>query len=209
MTTIESDGMRSADVPAPPAGDTTIANPNVLAALRSGRQESLDRVVALLYEELRVIAHRRLNRHRLGGRKEENSIATTALVNEAYLKLVDQSEAKWNDRAHFLALAAVAMRHILIDRARARVAGKRGGAQRAITLEETVATDDTPEALLDIDDALNRLSHVDARLARVVECRFFGGLSEDEIAEALGVTRRTVQRDWAKAKMLLRRSLTG
>ena len=209
MTTIESDGMRSADVPASPGSDTTIASPNVLVALRSGRQESLERVVALLYQELRVIAHRRLNRHRLGGRKEEISIATTALVNEAYLKLVDQAEAKWNDRAHFLALAAVAMRHILIDRARARVAGKRGGVQRAITLEESIATDDTPEALLDIHDALNRLSEVDARLARVVECRFFGGLSEDEIAEALGVTRRTVQRDWAKAKMLLRRSLTG
>ena len=188
--------------PAPNAGD-------VLAALRSGRRDSLDQLVPVVYEELRVIAHRHLARHRSGA-AADRTIATTALVNEAYLKLVDQARADWNDRAHFLALASVAMRHVLIDRARGRAAQKRGGANVAVTLEdEAVAADDSPNTLLDINDALDRLAQLDARLARVVECRFFGGLSEEETAVALGVTARTVQRDWAKAKVMLRRDLEG
>jgi RNA polymerase sigma factor (TIGR02999 family) len=101
-----------------------------------------------------------------------------------------------------------AMRHILINRAKARVAKRRGGAEAVVTLdEEAIAADRTPEALLDLNEALDRLADLDPRLARVVECRFFGGLSEDEIAEALGITVRTVQRDWAKARRLLRRAL--
>ena len=180
---------------------------DVLTTLRSGEPESLDRLVAALYDELRLIAHRHLAKHR---RPEDRqpTLATTALVNEVYLKLVDQSQAEWSDRAHFLALAAVAMRHILIDRAKARLAQKRGGPGGAVTLEEeAIAADDSPEALLGVNDALDRLAQIDARLARVVECRFFGGLTEEETADALGVTRRTIQRDWAKAKMLLRRAL--
>ena len=179
----------------------------VLQALRSDQRESLDSLIAFLYQELRVIAHRHLAKQRRAGARE-GTLATTALVNEAYLKLVDQSQAGWNDRAHFLALAAVAMRHILIDRAKAKVAQKRGGAQPPVTLEgEGIAAEDSPEALLDINNALDRLAELDPRLARVVECRFFGGLSESETADALGVTTRTVQRDWVKAKMLLRRTL--
>jgi RNA polymerase sigma factor (TIGR02999 family) len=186
---------------------STSTRDEVLQALRSGRRESLDSLIALLYQELRVIAHRHLARHRRAG-EGQGTLATTALVNEAYLKLVDQSQAGWKDRAHFLALAAVAMRHILIDRAKAKVAQKRGGAQAPITLEgDGIAAEDSPEALLDINNALDRLAELDPRLARVVECRFFGGLSESETAEALGVTMRTVQRDWVKAKMLLRRTL--
>jgi RNA polymerase sigma factor (TIGR02999 family) len=180
---------------------------DVLTTLRGGEPESLDRLVAALYDELRAIAHRHLAKRR---RPEDRSptLATTALVNEVYLKLVDQSQATWSDRAHFLALAAVAMRHILIDRAKARVAQKRGGPSGAVTFEdEAIGSDEPPEVLLAVDEALDHLAEVDARLARVVECRFFGGLSEDETASALGVTRRTVQRDWAKAKMLLRRAL--
>lgn len=192
------------DDSAPMSGQT---GGNVLEGLRSDPQESLDSLVALLYQELRRIAHGHLARRRRSGAKQ-GTLATTGLVNEVYLKLVDQSQAGWKDRAHFLALAAVAMRHILIDRAKARVAQKRGGERVAVTLEEeAIAVDESPEALLDIDAALERLATLDARLARVVECRFFGGLSESETAEALGVTVRTVQRDWAKAKMLLRRSL--
>ena len=179
---------------------------DALTALRTGRPESLDRLVAVLYQELRLIAHRRLNRHRNGSAKE-STLATTALVNEAYLKLVNQSQAQWKDRTHFFALAAVAMRHILIDRAKARLAQKRGGHREAVTLKDAVSTDDSPEALLHIDEALGQLGEIDPRLARVVELRFFGGLSDDEIAETLEVTRRTVQRDWAKARMLLRRLL--
>ena len=179
----------------------------VLATLRGGSRESLDSLVNVLYEELRAIAHRHLAKHRQGG--ERGTLATTALVNELYVKLVDQTRAEWKDRAHFLALAAVAMRHILIDQAKARLAQKRGGPLIAVSLEEeAIAAEDSPEALLGIDEALDRLAAVDARLARVVECRFFGGLSEEETAEALGVTKRTVQRDWVKAKMLLRRALT-
>ena len=171
---------------------------DALDALRSGRRESLDALTALLYEELREIAHR----HR--GREQDATLATTALVHEAYLKLVDQSRASWNDRAHFLALAAVVMRHILIDRARSRLAGKRGGSHDVVTFDdEAVAPNEDPGALLQIDEALDRLAAMDERLAQVVECRFFGGLTHEEIAAALGVTVRTVERDWAKARVLL------
>jgi len=190
-------------VTTPPAGIAGPGPTDLLADLRSGRQESLDALIPVVYDELRVIAHRQLRRRAPGA-----TLATTALVNEAYLKLVDQSRAGWRDRAHFLALAAVAMRHVLTDRARASVALKRGGVRQRVTLEEDAAlADDDPASLLEIDDALRTLESVDPRLARVVECRFFGGLSEEEIAEALDVTVRTVQRDWKKARMLLRRAL--
>jgi RNA polymerase sigma factor (TIGR02999 family) len=173
---------------------------DLLDELRNGRREALDQLIVVLYDELREIAHR----HRVA-RDGPATLATTALVHEAYLKLVDQSRARWNDRAHFLAIAAVAMRHILADRARARVALKRGGVQALVTFDDaTVAADTDPEALLQINDALDRLAKVDERLARVVEYRFFGGLTNEEISETLGITVRTVERDWAKARMLLR-----
>lgn len=173
---------------------------DVLDALRSGRREALDGLTSLLYVELREIAHRHRARE-----SRDVTLATTALVHEAYLKLVDQSRAQWTDRAHFLALAAVAMRHILTDRARARLSAKRGGARDVVTFDdETVASEDRPGALLQIHEALERLAGVDPRLACVVEYRFFGGLTHEEIASALGVTVRTVERDWAKARVLLR-----
>jgi RNA polymerase sigma factor (TIGR02999 family) len=177
---------------------------DLLDDLRGGDRDALDRITVLLYDELREIARRHRRAY-----VDSASLVTTALVHEAYLKLVDQSRAKWNDRAHFLALAAVAMRHILADRAKARVAVKRGGDHVAVTLdEETIASDDMPGALLQIDEAIARLDAIDARLARVVEYRFFGGLTNEEIAEALGVTVRTVERDWVKARMLLREDLS-
>jgi RNA polymerase sigma factor (TIGR02999 family) len=158
----------------------------------------------IVYEHLRVIAH-----HQLTIREREGLLSTTGLVHEAYLKLVDQSRVTWCDRAHFFALASVAMRHVLVDQARARLAQKREGGLQRVTFDDAqIAGADQPEALLDINDAVDRLAAVEPRLARVVECRFFGGLSEDETAEALGVTARTVQRDWAKARMLLRRALS-
>jgi len=185
--------------------DTGKAHHDLLEALRSGHREALDRITVLVYDELREIAHR----HRRA-RGEISTLATTTVVHEAYLKLVDQTRARWNDRAHFLALAAVAMRHILADRAKARVAAKRGGKQPLITLDEDmIASDDEPGALLQIDEALRRLDRVDGRLARVVEYRFFGGMTNEEIAESLGVTVRTVERDWVKARMLLRDDLTS
>lgn len=149
------------------------------------------------------MAHRQLAARDRGG-----TLQTTALVHEAYLKLVDQSRAAWRDRAHFLAVASIAMRHVLVDRAKARLALKRGGAHRHITFDEQeIGVDDQPDALVQLDEALQRLGEVDPRLVRVVECRFFGGLTEEEIAEALGLTVRTVQRDWVKARMMLRRAL--
>jgi RNA polymerase sigma factor (TIGR02999 family) len=178
---------------------------DVLAELRSGRRDTLDRLMPVVYEQLRLIA-----RHQLAIREHGATLSTTGLVHEAYLKLVDQSRVAWNDRAHFFALASVAMRHVLVDRAKARLAQKREGALQRVTLDnEQIASDDQPEAVLDINDALDRLAAVEPRLARVVECRFFGGLTEDETAETLGVTTRTVQRDWAKARMLLRRALSA
>lgn len=176
---------------------------DVLTALRTGGGESLDRVIPLVYQELRGMAHRQLAARGRGG-----TLQTTALVHEAYLKLVDQSRADWRDRAHFLAVASIAMRHVLVDRAKARLALKRGGALRRITFDEQeIGVDDQPDALVQLDEALERLGDVEPRLVRVVECRFFGGLTEEEIAEALGLTVRTVQRDWAKARMMLRRAL--
>lgn len=178
---------------------------DVLAALRGRTRESLDQLVPLVYDELKVIARRQLARRHRAGAKDA-TLATTALVNEAYLKLVDQSQAQWKDRAHFLALAAVSMRHILIDRAKARIRRKRGGGVADVTLEDAaLVTDGGADRLLEIDDALDRLATVSPRLARVVVCRFYGGLSHEEIAEALSVTVRTVERDWAKARLLLRR----
>jgi RNA polymerase sigma factor (TIGR02999 family) len=181
---------------------------DVLSELRTGRHQSLDRLVPLVYDELRAIAHRELAARRHGARG--GTLSTTALVHEAYLKLVDQSRAGWRDRAHFLALASLAMRHVLVDRAKARARLKRGGGQWHLSLdEEEIGVDDQPEALLQLDEALDRLAALEPRLARVVECRFFGGLTEEEIAAALGVTLRTVQRDWAKARMLLQRVLAS
>lgn len=176
-----------------------------LTELKSGRRDSLDRLMPVVYEELRLIAHRQLAFRQGGG-----TLSTTGLVHEAYLKLVDQSRVAWRDRAHFFALASVAMRHVLVDRAKARFAQKREGNYKRISLDDEQIPDfDQPEAMLQLNDALDRLGAVEPRLAKVVDCRFFGGMSEEEIAEALGITTRTVQRDWAKARMLLRRALDG
>lgn len=156
-----------------------------------------------VYDALRVIARRQLS-----GREGGGTLSTTGLVHEAYLKLVDQSRIAWRDRSHFFALASVAMRHILVDRARARLAQKREGAMHRITLDsELIAAPDQPEEMLQLSDAIERLAQVEPRMARVVDCRFFGGMNDEEIAEALEVTTRTVQRDWAKARVLLRRAL--
>ena len=165
--------------------------------------ESLDEAVEVAYRELRAIAHRRLI-----ARGRNGTLSTTALVNEAYLKLVEQSSVAWSDRAHFLALASLVMRHVLVDRARERIALKRGGARHRIDLDdEEIAVDAEPEIVLQLNDAMDRLAAFEPRLARVVECRFFGGLTEKETADALDVTLRTVQRDWVKARVLLRRAL--
>jgi RNA polymerase sigma factor (TIGR02999 family) len=153
----------------------------------------------VVYDELRRRAHW-LRRDQHG----DDTLTTTGLVHEAYLKLVDQTRANWQDRAHFLAVASMAMRQILVDHARERGALKRGGDLRRVDLDEdVVAASEQAAHLLALDEALTELAQVDGRLARVVECRFFGGLTEEETAEALGITARTVRRDWTKAKALL------
>jgi RNA polymerase sigma factor (TIGR02999 family) len=171
--------------------------------LPSDGQAPLDELIAFAYQELRTIAHRRLA---VGG--GNGTLSTTALVHEAYLKLADQPQSRWRDRSHFFAVASLAMRHVLVDFAKARGTLKRGGERHRITLDEVdIAVDDQADALLQLNDALDRLAEVEPRLAKVVECRFFGGLSEEEIANTLGVTVRTVRRDWVKARVMLQRVL--
>ncbi len=178
---------------------------DVTGELRIGSREAIDRLVPLVYRELREIAHRHLMQ-----RRDSATLDTSALVNEAYLKLAGQSHVQLNDRVHFLSVAAVAMRHILTDRAKARRSIKRGGDRCRVTLDEsTISVDDAPDALLQITDALDRVEMIDPRLARIVEYRFFGGLTNEEIAAALGITERTVERDWIKARMLLREMLAA
>ena len=156
----------------------------------------------LVYGELRRIAHAQLSRDR------GSTLATTGLVHEVYLRLAGSRQAASIDRVHVLALAAVAMRQVIVDRAKARRALKRGGSDYRVTLdEEAIAAEDQSAAVLEIHDALDRLASIDERLARVVVLRFFGGLPPEAIAEVNGVTVRTVERDWAKARMLLRELL--
>jgi len=184
-----------------PAEADLPSRPALLEELRGGGRVALDRAVTLLYDELSEIAHRLRVARR-------STVDTQTLVHEAYLKLASHRERNWNDRAHFLALAAVVMRHVLTDRVRARLASKREGDRIAVPIDElAIASPDRSGALLEIVDALERLEDVDARLARVVEYRFFGGLTNDEIAVVLGVDERTVRRDWTRAQALLRTSL--
>ena len=183
--------------------DISATRIDLLSDLRADSPGSVDRLVALAYHELRAIAHRRL-----AARGPAGTLSTTALVNEAYLRLADRSRTDAYERAHFHAAASLAMRHVLVDRARERVALKRGGVRQRVTLDDAhLAVDAEPDALLELDDAMHRLAAFEPRLARVVECRFFGGLTVPETAEALGITVRTVQRDWVKARVLLRRTL--
>jgi RNA polymerase sigma factor (TIGR02999 family) len=177
----------------------------LLVARRQGDREAFEQLVPLVYEDLRQIARRQLARHRAHG-----TLNTTALVHEAYLKLVDQSRVEVNDRGHFFAIAARAMRQIIIDYARRRSAVKRGGGKVPVSLDKVqIAVDDQAEVLLTIDDALERLTSLNERLTRVFECRFFAGLTEQETAEALDLSLRTVQRDWMKGKAWLRRELSA
>ena len=174
-----------------------------LVAWRSGEPDARENLFPLVYDELRRIAHRQLGRERDG-----HTLDTTALVHEAYLKLVDQTRAEWIDRSHFFAVAANAMRRILVDYARSYRTDKRGGAPRRVSLTDSMlVAEERADTLLAVDEALVELARIDERLSRVVECRFFAGLTEDETAAVLGVTARTVRRDWTKAKGWLHRTL--
>ena len=179
----------------PDPGDVTV----LLKAFGGGDHDALNRLVELVYDDLRQIAHRHLRRNRDHGQFE-----TTGLVHEAYLRLIDQTRATFEDRGHFFAVAALAMRQILVNAARHQSALKRGGADQPVTLdEERVAIETHAERLMAIDEALTKLAEVDPRLVQIVECRVFAGLGDAEIAAALNVSERTVQRDWSRARAWL------
>jgi RNA polymerase sigma factor (TIGR02999 family) len=186
------------------AADVRLSVTTLLDAHTRGEAGALDRLMALVYDDLRRLARSR--RRRAAG----DSLDSAAIVHDAYLRLVDQSQVAWRDRGHFFAVCALAMRQIVVDRARRRASLKRGGDRIVVSIEpehEPAAHD--AAHVLEIDLALRKLAGVDARLARVVECRFFAGLSEQETAAALGVSPRTVQREWLKARAWLRTELQG
>jgi RNA polymerase sigma factor (TIGR02999 family) len=177
----------------------------LLNAYARGDESAFGRVVPLVYNELRRIARNHLRRAQRGA-----TLDTTGLVHEAYLKLAGQQGAKLENRGHFLAVSACAMRQVIIDHARARAAGKRGGGIQPLPLDEAlVAGKQQAEWLLDLNRVLERLRERDERLARTVECRFFAGLSEEETAEALGVSLRTAQRNWKRARAWIHAELSG
>ena len=172
----------------------------LLEELRNGNAEAFEALLALLYKDLRRIAGSYFRAEREG-----HTLQPTALVHEAYLRLVEHPDARWESRAHFLNAAAQVMRRILVDHTRARQAGKRGGAEVRVVLDEALAS--APERDLDLvalDDALTKLAKTDLRLSRVVELRYFGGLTTKEVAEVLGVSVATVEREWATARAWLR-----
>lgn len=175
----------------------------LVLASRAGDRDTVDRLFALLYEDLRRAAHKRLLRHHA-----VQTLSTTALVHEAYLRLVDQSRLQAADRAHFLAVASRAMRFVLIDYVRERHARKRGGGQDMVPLDAVqVAAEERAVDLLALDDALRKLSSHSPRLGELVEYRFFGGLSYEEVAEATGMSVPTVKRDWVRARTWLFRAM--
>jgi RNA polymerase sigma factor (TIGR02999 family) len=176
----------------------------LLAAWRDGDQAALDKLMPLVYDELRRIAGRYMKRERVG-----NTLQTTALVNEAYLRMVGQQNVDWQNRAHFYAVAASVMRHLLVDRARANGRVRRGGNPQRVSLDEAaVISEHKGEELLALDEALTKLNYIDERKVRIVELRYFSGLSAEETAEVLGVSEITVKREWLKAKAWLYRELT-
>ncbi len=168
-----------------------------------GESGELDRLVPLVYEDLRRIAHRQLR-----GERSDHTLDTGALVHEAYLKLSSLDRIEWRDRSHFLAAAAGAMRRILVDYAVARKTRKRGGVRQRVPLEDVIVlTDDNAQELLALDDALRRLAAESERAARIVEWRFFGGMSIEETAEVLEISPATVKREWTLARAWLNREL--
>jgi len=177
----------------------------LLGEVKAGDKDAMDRLVPLAYAELRRLAESYLRRER-----RDHTLQSTALVNEAYLRLVGQDQPDYQSRSHFFGVAAQLMRQILVDHARSRNAGKRGGGRPKISLESVAeASDDSPEMFLDLDRALNKLAERDARKARAIELRFFGGLTAEESAGLLGVSVETVRRDLRLGQAWLQRELAN
>jgi len=176
----------------------------LLLAWRQGDEAALEQLIPLVYQALRRMAHRYM-----AGQRAGHTLQTTALVHETYLQLVDYRQVRWQDRSHFLAVSATLMRRILVDYARSRKAGKRGGAERPVSLDENLTFSPAMSAnLVALDDALQALGEIDPRKSKVVELKFFGGLDTREIAATLGVSEPTVLRDWKLAKVWLLREVT-
>ena len=167
-----------------------------------GDQAALAELIPLVYDELRRLAGRYMRRESQG-----HTLQTSALVNEAYLRLVDQKSVKWQNRAHFFGVAAQLMRRILVDHARSRLRAKRGGGVQMVSLVESGATSEEVAEVIALDVALKDLAEMDPRKSQIVEMKFFGGLTTEEMAEVLKVTSRTVEREWRKAKAWLNRAL--
>ena len=176
----------------------------LLAAWGNGDQNALDQLMPLVYSELHRLAHRHIKRERPG-----HTLQTSGLLNEAFLRLVEQRDVTWKSRAHFFAIAAQMMRRILVDYARTRRSEKRGGDAHQVSFEEAlIVSRERSASILELHDALNELAVIDERKSKVVELKFFGGLSVDEIAEILGVSPGTVMRDWTLSKAWLRLAMT-
>ena len=177
----------------------------LLIEWRNGDKAALDQLMPLVHEELR-----RLARHYMGRERRDHTLQTSALINEAYLRLVDQRDTPWQNRAHFFAVAAQVMRHILIDHARSHQYEKRGGGAQRVSFDEGVAfTDQRASEIVALDDALTSLATVDPRKSRIVELRFFGGLNIEETSEVMNLSPTTIQREWRAAKAWLRRFIEG
>ncbi len=177
----------------------------LLVAWSGGDQAARDELMPLVYEELRRLAHKCIRRERPG-----HTLQTSALLNEAYLRLVDQKNIHWQDRAHFFGIAARLMRQVLVDYARKRRYAKRGGDARRVPLDEAmIVSKERAADVVALDDALKSLAEIDPRQSQIVELRFFGGLSIEETAEVLAVSPGTVMRDWTLAKAWLRRAVTS
>ncbi len=189
-----------AAAPPAPAGSVT----GLLLAWRQGDRGALDRLIPLVYGELHQMAERYLRKERPG-----HTLQPTAIVNEAYMRLIGQEGVDWQGRAHFFAVAAQSMRRILVEYARRRGAKKRGGEGARYLLDTIVMTEPRAVDLIALDDALVKLTALDAEQGRVVELRFFGGLTEEETAEVLSVSRRTIHRKWIAAKLFLYRELSA
>jgi RNA polymerase sigma-70 factor (ECF subfamily) len=178
---------------------------DLLTRWSAGDDRALSQLTPLVYDELRRIAHRHM-----GGQRPDHTLQTTALVNEAYLRLADQTNPRWQDRAHFFAVAARAMRQIVVDYARSQQSQKRGGGLLRIELDEAaIVSPEQSKEIVDLHEALERLATLDARKAQVVELKYFGGLNYDEMAEVLKISRITVRRDWEFAKLWLYTELHG
>ena len=190
-------------IPARPAPSGVGEISVLLRAWSDGDQTALERLTPIVYQELRRLASRYMR-----GERHNHSIETGALVNEAYLRLVDYQRMQWRDRAHFFAVSAQLMRRILVDHARAKKRVRRGGDKQIDRIDDwQIAAPQPEDDILALDDALNRLAALSPRQSRVVELRYFAGLTEEQVAELLGVTRRTVNRDWLMARTWLHRQL--